>query len=135
MPSVAMNPSVSQMTFNFEPSLADRWPTLRQYIAHRAAVQNKHMKVIAADMDMSPSVLSRKLNPSEGDTQRLNVDDLEGYIQSTGDVDSVIEYLMAKYKDSDDARKARTLAKVESMLPELAALLGALKGESDQARN
>lgn len=130
-----MNPSVSQMTFNFEPSLADRWPTLRQYIAHRAAVQNKHMKVIAADMDMSPSVLSRKLNPSEGDTQRLNVDDLEGYIQSTGDVDSVIEYLMAKYKDSDDARKARTLAKVESMLPELAALLGALKGESDQARN
>lgn len=135
MPSVAINPSVAQMTFNFEPSLADRWPTLRQYIAHRAAVQNKHMKVIAADMDMSPSVLSRKLNPSEGDTQRLNVDDLEGYIQSTGDVDSVIEYLMAKYKDSDDARKARTLAKVESMLPELAALLGALKGESDQARN
>lgn len=130
MPSVAINQSVAQMTFNFEPSLADRWPTLRQYIAHRAAVQKKHLKVIAADMDVSPSVLSRKLNPSDGDTQRFNVDDLEGYIQSTGDVDSVIEYLMAKYKDSDEARKARTLAKVESMLPELAALLGALKGES-----
>jgi hypothetical protein len=81
-------------------------------------------------MDISPSMLSRKLNPSENDTQCLNTDDLEGYIQSTGDVQSVIEYLAAKYADNDDARKARTLAKVESMLPELAALLGSLKSAS-----
>lgn len=58
------------MTFNFEPSLPDRWPSLRSYIAHRAA----------------------------------------------------------KYKDTDEARKARVLNKVETMLPELMALLGNLKG-------
>ena len=120
--------STSQFTLNFEPTIAERWPTLRAYIAHRAMLQAKSLKVIAADMDMSPSMLSRKLNPGESDTQRLNTDDLEGYIQSTGDVQSVIEYLAAKYADNDDARKARTLAKVESMLPELAALLGSLKG-------
>lgn len=120
--------STSQLTFNFEPSLPDRWPTLRSYLAHKAQVQRKSLKVIAADMDISPSTLTRKLNPAEGDTQRFNLDDLESYIQSTGDVDTVIEYLAAKYKDSDEARKARTLAKVESMLPELAALLGSLKG-------
>lgn len=120
--------STSQLTLNFEPDLPERWPTLRAYIAHRAALQNKPMKVIAADMDMSPSMPSRKLNPGEADTQRFNTDDLEGYIQSTGDVQSVIEYLAAKYADNDEAKKARTLAKVESMLPELAALLGALKG-------
>lgn len=120
--------STSQLTLNFEPSLPERWPTLRAYVAHRAQLQQKSLKVIAADMDISPSTLTRKLNPAEGDTQRMNLDDLEGYIQSTGDVDSVIEYLAAKYKDTDDARKARTLAKVESMLPELVALLGSLKG-------
>jgi len=120
--------STSQLTLNFEPSLPERWPTLRGYIAHRAQLQNKPLKVIAADMDISPSTLTRKLNPAEGDTQRMNLDDLEGYIQSTGDVDSVIEYLAAKYKDTDDARKARTLAKVESMLPELMSLIGSLKG-------
>ena len=119
--------STSQFTLNFEPSIADRWPTLRAYIAHRAMLQPKSLKVIASDMDMSPSTLTRKLNPHEGDTQRFNLDDLEGYIQSTGDVDSVIEYLAAKYKDSDEARKARVINKVESMLPELAALLGSLK--------
>ena len=119
--------STSQLTFNFEPSLPERWSSLRAYLAHRAQLQNKPLKVIAADMDMSPSTLSRKMNPADGDTQRFNLDDLEGYIQSTGDVDSVIEYLAAKYKDSDEARKARVINKVESMLPELAALLGSLK--------
>lgn len=123
MPSV----STSQFTLNFEPSLPERWDTLRSYIAHRSQLQKKTMKVIAADMDISPSTLTRKLNPAEGDTQRFNCDDLEGYIQSTGDVQSVIEYLAAKYADNDEARKVRTLAKVESMLPELAALLSSLK--------
>lgn len=120
--------STSQLTLNFEPALPERWPSLRSYLAHRAQLQNKSLKVIAADMDISPSTLTRKLNPAEGDTQRFNVDDLEGYIESTGDVHSVIEYLAAKYADNDDARKARTLAKVESMLPELATLLATLKG-------
>ena len=128
MSSLALTPKASQMTFNFEPSIAERWPSLRSYIAHKAAMQQKPLKVIAADMDMSPSMLTRKLNPKEDDTQRFNTEDLEGYIQSTGDVDSVIEYLAAKYKDSDEQRKARTLAKVESMLPELASLLATLKG-------
>jgi len=128
MSSLALTPKASQMTFNFEPSIAERWPSLRSYIAHKAAMQQKHLKVIAADMDISPSMLTRKLNPGDGDTQRFNLDDLEAYIQSTGDVDSVIEYLAAKYKDSDEQRKARTLAKVESMIPELASLLATLKG-------
>lgn len=119
--------STSQFTLNFEPSLADRWPTLRSYVAHRAMLQAKSLKVIASDMDMSPSTLTRKLNPHDGDTQRFNLDDLEGYIQATGDVQSVIEYLASKYADNDDARKARTLAKVESLLPELAALICSLK--------
>ena len=123
MPSLAP----AQLTIDFEPSLAERFPTLRQYIAHRVSLQAKPQKVIAADMDMSPSVLSRKLNPAEGDTQRFNLDDMEGYLSSTGDVSSVIEYLASKYMDSADARKARVLSKVESLLPELLAALQTMR--------
>jgi hypothetical protein len=122
--------STSQLTLNFEPSIAERWPSLRAYLAHSAMLQQKSFKVIAADMDISPSTLTRKLNPGDGDTQRFNLDDLEGYIQSTGDVDTVIEYLAAKYKDSPEQRKARTISKVEAMLPELVQLLGSLKAEA-----
>ena len=67
---------MNQYTLNFEPSLPERFPTLREYVAHRSTVVQKMPKTQAADMDMAPSTLSRKLNPSDGDTQRFNVDAL-----------------------------------------------------------
>jgi hypothetical protein len=123
MPSIAP----SQLTFSFEPALPDRFPTLRHYVAHRAAMSQKHMKVQAADMDMAPSTLARKLNPAEGDTQRLNCDDLEVWIASTGEAAAVIEYLAAKYMDTPEARRSRLLAKLEGTVPELLQMLASLK--------
>lgn len=123
MPSLAP----TQMTLSFEPALPDRFPSLRAYVAHRAALTNKALKVQAADMDMAPSTLTRKLNPAEGDTQRLNCDDLEAWISSTGEAAAVIEYLAAKYMDTPEARKARLLAKLEGTVPELLQMLASLK--------
>jgi hypothetical protein len=116
-----------QLTLNFEPSLPERFGTLREYVAHRAMVVSKSIKTQAADMDLSPSTLSRKLNPAEGDTQRMNLDDFEGWLASTKDAAAVIAYLAAKYMDSDDARRTRVLSRVESMLPELMAMVSSLK--------
>lgn len=120
----------SQMTLNFEPSLPDRFPTLRSYIAHRTPLLAKSAKSIAADMDMSPSTLSRKLNPADGDTQRFNVDDLESFLEATGDAPAVIEYLAAKYMDSPDARKSRVLSKVEQLAEQLSVAMAALKASA-----
>lgn len=123
MPSIAP----TQMTFSFEPALPDRFPTLRAYVAHRAALANKQMKAQASDMDMAPSTLARKLNPSEGDTQRFNCDDLEAWIASTGEAGAVIEYLAAKFMDSPEARKARVISRAESLLADLSAVLPTLR--------
>ena len=119
--------SDAQLTLNFEPALPERFPTLRDYLAHRVQVQAKPAKTIAADMDMSPSMLSRKLSPGDGDTQRFNVDDLEHYISATGDT-AAIEYLASKYLCSDESRKVRALARVESLSAELSGLVASLKG-------
>lgn len=116
-----------QLTFNFEPSLPERFKTLREFIAFRIQEQRLNAGTLASKMDLSPSVLSRKLNQPDGDTQRLNVDDLEHYITATGDVSSVVEYLAAKYMDNEPARKARVLTKVEAMLPDLLAAIASLK--------
>lgn len=121
---------MSQLTLNFQPELPERFSTLRSFIAFRASVVHKHLKVQAADMDIAPSTLNRKLNPQDGDTQRFNVDDLEAWIGSTGDAAAVIDYLAAKYLDSDDARQARVLNRLEGMLPELAALVATAKGRA-----
>ncbi|MBL0390565.1 hypothetical protein JJ685_05355 [Ramlibacter monticola] len=115
------------MTLSFEPALPDRFATLRAFVAHRASVTHKSMKTQAADMDMAPSTLTRKLNPADGDTQRFNVDDFESWLQSTGEAASVIEYLCAKYMDTPEARRARLLAKLEGTVPELLQMLAQLK--------
>ena len=119
-----------QLTFNFEPSLPERFKSLRAYIAFRVQEQRLNAAGLAGKMDLSPSVLSRKLNQPDGDNQRLNVDDLEAYIHATGDASSVIEYLAAKYMDNDVARKERVLSKVEHMLPDLLAAIASLKASA-----
>lgn len=117
----------AQMTLSFEPALPDRFPTLRSYVAHRASVTSKALKTQAADMDMAPSTLTRKLNPADGDTQRLNCDDLEDWIKSTNEAAAVIEYLAAKYMDTPEARRSRLLNKLEGMVPDLLASIASLK--------
>jgi len=118
---------MSQLTLNFEPALPERFPTLREYVAFVSASTAKPLKVQAADMDMAPSTLSRKLNPAEGDTQRLNLDDLEAWIVSTGEAARVVAYLAAKYMDSDAAKRIRLLDDAQSLMTELARVLPALR--------
>ncbi len=126
MTSVAHVHKAGQLTLDFEPSLPERFNSLREYVGHRVQLQRKPAKTIAGDMDLSPSTLSRKLAPAEGDTQRFNCDDLEAYIRSTGDT-APIEYLIAKYLQTDDQRRARLMNRVESMIAELSDVLPALR--------
>lgn len=120
---------MSQLTLNFDPALHERFTSLRSFVAYRAqAGVAKPMKAQAADMDMAPSTLSRKLNPADGDTQRMNLDDLEAWLTSTGDAAAVVEYLASKYLDNDATRQQRIAAKLEAMLPDLLQTLAQLKG-------
>ncbi len=119
---------MSQLTLNFDPALHERFTTLRAFVAYRAqAGVAKPMKAQAADMDMAPSTLSRKLNPAEGDTQRMNLDDLEAWLASTGDAAAVVEYLASKYLDNDEQREQRRQARIDGLLEMLSQELAARK--------
>jgi hypothetical protein len=121
----------AQLTLSFEPSLSERFRSLREFVAYRVQEQRLNAAALAGKMDLSPTTLSRKLNQNEGDSQRLNCDDLEAYIAATGDVMSVIQYLAAKFSPgSDDARKSRAIAQVEQLLPELTRALATLRSGS-----
>lgn len=128
MPKAAIKTHPAQMTLNYDASLPERFATFREFLAYRAMVQTKPLKAIASDMELAPSMLSRKLNPGEGDTQRFNVDDLEEYLKSTGDVAAVIEYLAAKYAQSDESRHAAALDRFEQLIADAGAALRTLKG-------
>lgn len=49
---------MSQLTLDFQPALPERFPTLREYIAHRATVVAKMPKVQAADTNRKARALA-----------------------------------------------------------------------------
>lgn len=111
----------------FRPELPREFASLRAFVAYRAAAASRPMKVQANDLGIAASTLTRKLNPRPADTQRFNCDDLEAWIASTGEASAVIEYLAAKFMDTDEARRSRALAKLEGMLQDLPALMASLR--------
>jgi len=119
--------SSPQLTLNFEPSLPDHFKTLREYIQFRIQDQRLNAAQLAGKMDLSPSILSRKLNQPEADTQRFNLDDLEAYLSATKDAPAIVGYLMAKFMDNAEARQARLLTKFEGLFPQMAEALEQLK--------
>lgn len=96
-----------QLTLNYEAGLTESYSTCREFIAARVHQQGRQQKSIAADMDYSPSDLSRKLAQAPDDSRRFTLDDMERYIDVTGDTKPVL-YLVEKYlarTDPDDLKK------------------------------
>lgn len=105
-----------QLTLRFESGISDAYETCREYVAHRLHHQGRQQKSIAADMDLSPSHLSRKLAQSPGDTMRFTVDDLERFVECTGDTTPIL-YLVEKYlasKNSEIEELERRLAELRA---------------------
>lgn len=121
----------SNLTVTFDPALPEQWTSLRAYVAFRVQEQRLNAANLAGKMDLSPSALSRKLNQPEGDTQRFNCDDLEAYIQATRDIGAVVGYLVAKYMETPEQRKARAIASVEEATKSLERALAVMKAAGD----
>lgn len=103
-----------QLTLNFNAGMADSYGTCREYVAARVHQQGRPQKAIAADMDYSPSDLSRKLAQNPDDSRRFTLDDLETYIRVTGDTQPVL-YLVEKYLTNNDDQIARLQAEIDRL--------------------
>jgi len=126
-----MNPKLSgsQLSLDFTPGLTERYGTVLECV--RAAVYGnaRPLKTIAGDMDMSQSDLSRKLANNPDDPRRFTVNDLEAYVQATGDTTPIL-YLAQKYCADGEARKREALSALANMAPLLQGLLKAACAET-----
>lgn len=110
--------SSTQMTLNFEPDKFRQFSSLKEFMREEAIpsrwinhrVPKKH---IAADMDLSPSELTRKLSDNPNDPRNFTVEDLEKYLASQNDLEPVF-YLLTKYGRADDE-----IERLEARLAEL----------------
>lgn len=120
MPSPVITEHRKQMTLELDESLVGAHRSLRDCIAQ--GVYRRGLKAVAADLDLSPGNLSVAL--SDDPHRKFSVDDLERYIQTTGDK-TPLYYLCAKYLGDEAAARDQALGQVAAMLQQLPAMLAA----------
>jgi hypothetical protein len=74
------------------------------------------LKGVAADIDVSPSELSRMLNREQDDPRKLDVEDFVGIVQSTGDTRPV-QWLIERFLHNPEQQKAMAAAQLAQILP------------------
>ncbi|WP_027949848.1 phage regulatory CII family protein [Haliea salexigens] len=109
---------MQQITLNYDAGLVDSYQSCREFVAYRAHHQQTSQKALAADMDYSPSDLTRKLAQSPNDSRRFTLDDLEKFIEVTGDTSPVM-YLVEKY-----LTESNRIAELEAELNRLKRMKG-----------
>ena len=106
----------SQLTLNFDASLATRYRCLRDAVAGTVYSSKKGLGGVAAALDLSPTDLTKRLN---GDPHRpLRAEDIEEIIAATGDI-TPIQYLIAKYMQDPEAQRSAAYGQIAALLPVL----------------
>ena len=118
MSSPVFTANQRQLTLPLDESLVPAHRSLRDCVA--AGVYRRGLKGVAADLDLSPGNLSVAL--SDDPHRKFSVDDLEGYIQKTGDK-TPIYYLVAKYLGDEAALRDQVLSQVLEHLNALPGML------------
>lgn len=120
MQSPVVSAAQRQLTLAFDDSLLQAHRSVRDLVA--AGVYRRGLKAVAADLDLSPGNLSVAL--SDDPHRKFSVDELERYIQTTGDK-SPVYYLVAKYLGDEGAARDAALGQVAQILEQLPAMLAA----------
>jgi hypothetical protein len=118
MKSQVINAKTNQLTLDFEPGLAERFNSLREVVA--TGVYQRGLGRVAIDLNKAPGNLSVEL--SEDATRNFSVDNLERYIEKTGDVQPIY-YLVEKFLADRTAKQDAAQAQLLTILAQLQPLL------------
>lgn len=112
---------MTQLTLTLEQGVSVRHRSLRECMA--AGVYQRGLTRVAGQIDMAPSKLSEKLSGGNGDRHRdVGLDDLERYIQATGDI-TPIHYLVEKYLGQPEVAQSAALAQIAALQQQQLALM------------
>lgn len=116
--------STAQLEISFEAGLLDQFPSFHDCVRASVYGCGQRFKVIAAELDLSPSKLSRML-AEQGDLN-FPLDLLPDLIAATGDK-RPIYWLVEKFLEDTDARRDRALQALERLMPEITSLVSTLR--------
>ncbi len=122
---------MDQLTLPLELSLASEHRTLLECIA--SCIYAHGVSRVAGKIDLSPSHLSEALAGGGDRHRKFGVDDLEQYVQTTGDKTPIL-YLIAKYLGDPEARRADALSRLAAIADQVPGLLAAAGIKQSRAR-
>lgn len=124
--------SRSQIEIDFEPCILQRYHSLQDVVADAYGTTRQVKGHIAAACDLSPSELSRQVYRNDG--LKLGLDEFERLLDNLDTRGMVLDYIVAKYCQTDEQRIARAVETVERLAPMLVEAAKALQGGKGGAR-
>lgn len=115
-----------QVEMNFEPGLTEQFPDFMDLLAHVVYSSRIGLSGVAADLDKSPSLLSRMLNKNPDDQRHLPASDIPKIIRATGDK-RPIYWLIESFLEDTDTKRKRAVDELTKLLPQVQAALKAVK--------
>ena len=123
---------MKQLQIHYDAGLTARFPAFIDVV--RAAVygSRQSLKVIAADLDMSQSELSRKLSNNPNDPRNFAVDDLSHLLSALGpDGNMIIHWLAEKHLETPRDPAQVAMEMINQIAPVLNALQALLVQQGD----
>src|SRR5690606_25486790 len=96
----------TQLEIDFTPGLTEQFPEFADCLKASVYGCGKAFKVVAADLDMRASELSRKLANNSADNVHFPAQLLPALIEATGDVPPSY-WRVAEFREDSDARQNR----------------------------
>ena len=113
---------MNQLTLNFSPGLTAQYRSLREVSSAAVYACRKGVAGVAAELDMAPTDLTKRLNPDSAEPRPLRVEDLEGILESTRDMRPVY-WLIERFLQSAESQQASALHQLNQLLPVLTNLV------------
>lgn len=111
---------MKQFELDFEGGLIDRYPNFLDCVRASVYGCGRQFKAIAADLDMSPSLLSQKL--SDQADSHFPLRRLPELLEATRDFTPIF-WLVEKYCDNPDAKRRKSIERLSALLPEIQRLV------------
>lgn len=112
----------TQLSLSFDPDLADQFRSLKDCLSTRIYAQRGGITAVAGKLDLSPSHLSEALAGGGARNRKVDLDQLETYIEKYNDFTPIL-YLIARFMPDQAIAQATAVQRVAQMFDELPGLL------------
>lgn len=111
-----------QVEINFEAGLTHQFPEFRDVVKASVYSCGRAFKLVAADLDMTSSELSRKLADNPSDPVNFPLHLLPALIRATNDKRPVY-WLVEQFLEDQEVKRSRAVDQLANLMPQLQALL------------